>query len=55
MMSSLQEMVIEEVQEVDFSLLTLCDHHIRGLGTFGFTSAFLGTGSAVNLVRTELR
>ncbi|RXG51456.1 Galactoside 2-alpha-L-fucosyltransferase 1 [Armadillidium vulgare] len=33
--------------EIDFTLLTVCDHHIRGLGTFGYTSAFLGTGSAV--------
>ncbi|KAL7645463.1 UNVERIFIED_CONTAM: hypothetical protein RMT77_003849 [Armadillidium vulgare] len=39
---------------IDFTLLTLCDHHIRGLGTFGFTSAFLGTGSAVIFRRRDL-
>ncbi|KAL7646123.1 UNVERIFIED_CONTAM: hypothetical protein RMT77_003024 [Armadillidium vulgare] len=33
--------------EIDFVLLTLCHHHIRGLGTYGGTSAFLAKGSAV--------
>ncbi|KAB7493663.1 Galactoside 2-alpha-L-fucosyltransferase 2 [Armadillidium nasatum] len=40
--------------EIDYTLLTLCDHHIRGLGTFGITSAFLGKGSAVIFRRRGL-
>ncbi|KAL7645464.1 UNVERIFIED_CONTAM: hypothetical protein RMT77_003850 [Armadillidium vulgare] len=40
--------------QIDFTLLTLFDHHIRGLGTFGFTSAFLGKGSAVIFRRRDL-
>ncbi|KAL7645465.1 UNVERIFIED_CONTAM: hypothetical protein RMT77_003851 [Armadillidium vulgare] len=41
--------------KVDFTLLTLCDHHIRGLGTFGYTSAFLGKGSAVIFRERKLK
>ena len=32
---------------VDFTIITLCDHHIVGMGTFGSTSAFLGKGTIV--------
>ncbi|RXG61799.1 Galactoside 2-alpha-L-fucosyltransferase 2, partial [Armadillidium vulgare] len=39
---------------IDYTLLTLFDHHIRGLGTFGKTSAFLGKGSAVQSSITNI-
>ena len=36
-----------EAPWVDFAIITLCDHHIIGIGTFGLTSAFLGRGTIV--------
>ena len=32
---------------LDFTIITLCDHHIIGMGTFSLTSAFLGNGTIV--------
>ena len=36
-----------EAPWVDFAIITLCDHHIIGVGTFVLTSAFLGRGTIV--------
>ncbi|KAL7646119.1 UNVERIFIED_CONTAM: hypothetical protein RMT77_003020 [Armadillidium vulgare] len=33
--------------ELDFTILSLCDHHVAGIGTFAMTSSLLGRGSAV--------
>ena len=30
---------------IDFTIITLCDHHIMGIGSFSLTSAFLGKGT----------